>query len=106
MAETRTAENLDLGGHEKGYEWVAGTTPPDDPASSGKWIVRLTDIWSVIFRPEPDPPGLIEYPIQAFSPDDEGERAAKVMANKLVDNAWESYRNDSRRRNKTEEGIW
>ncbi len=102
MAETRTTENLDLGNHESGYEWVAGTTPPNDTAP-GNWVVKLTRVWTVVFRSAPTG---AEYIIQAFSPDDEGERVAKVMANKLVDIAWESYRNDPRRRNKTEEGIW
>jgi hypothetical protein len=103
MPEIKTAQNLDLGGHEPGYEWVAGQTPPNDP-SPGKWIVRLSDVWTVLFHAAPTG---AEYPIPIpFAPDEEGERAAKNMANKLVDNAWESYRNDPRRRNKAEEVIW
>ena len=99
--EARTTEDLDLGGHEPGYEWVAGETPPGDPAP-GEWIVRLyEDCWRVMFRSVPSG---AEYPIQKFCPDDDGEKVAKSMTNKLVDAAWEPYRNDPRRRNKTEEG--
>jgi hypothetical protein len=101
MPKIKTAEDLDLGGHEPGYEWVAGQSPPDDDYP-GKWIVRLSDVWAVVFRTEMK----VEYPIQRFNPTDEGEKAAKIMANKLVDNAWESYRNNPRRRNKVaEEGM-
>ena len=99
---TKTVENLDLGVHPVGYEWVAGETPPNDPGP-GKWLVRLSDVWTVIFRSAPTG---AEYVIQAFSPDDEGERVAKRMANKLVDIAWESYKSDPRRRNKAEEVLW
>jgi hypothetical protein len=103
VVEARTAENLDLGGHEPGYEWVAGETPPNDPAP-GKWLVRrLAGSWRVLFRSAPTG---AEYKILDFSPDDSGEKAAKGMANKLVNNAWESYRNDPRRRNKDKEVIW
>ena len=102
MTETRTTENLDIGNHEPGYEWAAGETPPNDTAP-GKWVVKLTHVWAVVFRSAPTG---AEYIIQAFSPDDEGERVAKTMANKLVDIAWEAYRNDPRRRNKAEEVIW
>ncbi len=103
MAEVKTAENLDLGGHEAGYEWVAGRSPPGVSAP-GEWFVRLyKDCWNVMFRSAPTG---AEYIIQPFKPNDRGERAAKNMANKLVDIAWESYRNDPRRRNKSEEVLW
>lgn len=102
MAEAKTAQDLDLGGHPPGYEWAAGETPPDD-AAPGRWFVRkYEDCWNVMFRSAPTG---VEYAIQPFLPNDRGEKAAKLMANKLVDIAWESYRNDPRRRNKTEEVI-
>lgn len=102
MPEVRTAENLDLGNHKPGYEWAAGSTPPND-AAPGKWMVEYDGVWwRALFRSAPSG---VEYPIQAFSPDDEGERVAKVMANKLVDIAWEAYRNDPRRRLKNEEVV-
>jgi hypothetical protein len=95
MVETKRIENLDLGGHEVGYVWVAGKTPPND-SSPGEWIVEYDGKWwRVLFRSTPTH---VAYIIQAFSPDNEGERAAKGMANKLVDNAWESYRNNPRQR--------
>ena len=101
MTTTRAAKDLYLGVHEPGYKWVAGETPPGDSAP-GEWFVRLyEDAWIVMFR---SAPAGVEYVIQPFRPNDKGERAAKNMANKLVDNAWESYRNDPRHRNKTEEG--
>ena len=101
MPEVKTAENLDLGGHAAGYVWVAGKTPPGD-SGPGEWIVRLSDVWTVKFRSLPTG---IEYPIEEFCPDVDGEKAAKGMANKLVDNAWESYRSDPRRRLKNEEVV-
>lgn len=94
MAEVKTAENLDLGGHKVGYEWVAGRTHPRDP-SPGEWLVRkCADCWDVIFRPGTGAGHTrLGYVIQSFSPTDDGERAAKGMANKLVSIAWANYRN-------------
>ena len=102
MLKVRATANLDLGGHEAGYKWVAGATPPNDPAP-GEWFVKLDKVWTVMFRSTPTG---AEYPIQAFSPDDEGERAAKGMANKLVDIAWESHSSGPPHRNKIEEVLW
>ena len=90
MAETKTLENLDLGGHEPGYEWVAGNTPPRSSAP-GEWFVKLyKDCWNVMFRSALTK---AERVIQPFRPNDRGERVAKLMATKLVDAAWAGVRN-------------
>jgi hypothetical protein len=85
MMEVRTADNLDLGKHNPGYEWNAGSTPlrDEDP---GAWLVKLRPggCWVVIFRSINGP----KYDITTFPLTDKGERAAKVMASKLVDIAW------------------
>jgi hypothetical protein len=84
MMEVRIADNLDLGEHEAGYGWKAGDTRPRDSAP-GWWGVRKgRTAWVVIFRSINGP----EYTIQSFSLTTSGERAAKVMALKLVDIAW------------------
>jgi hypothetical protein len=75
------AIDLDLGEHEEGYQWVAGSTPEDDPAP-GRWIVRRNaDSWMVLFRSITR----AQYSIQDYPGTLEGERAAKMMALKLVD---------------------
>jgi len=66
-----------------GYEWDAGCTLPMDP-SPGRWTVRRdTNHWVVLFHSFT----IVhtEYIIQSFSPTEDGERAAKTMALKLVD---------------------
>jgi len=69
---------------EVGYEWDAGLTPPGDSAP-GRWTVRRdTDHWVVLFHSFNGP----EYIIQTFAPTEDGERAAKGMALKLVDIVW------------------
>jgi len=84
MPNLKTAKDLDLYGHEAGYEWEAGQTPPGDSAT-GTWLVRRTaDSWVVIFRSAAGP----EYEIMPLPATDNGERVAKVMALKLVDIAW------------------
>lgn len=89
MPEARTAENLDLGNHEAGYEWVAGEMPPRGYVPGVCFVRKYTDCWTVIFRSAAG----AEYIIQPFRLTDNGERAAKVMANKLVNRAWAKYRN-------------
>lgn len=74
-------QDLYLGEHEAGYQWVAGSTPEDDPAP-GRWLVRRTaDNWVVLFRSV----RRAEYVIQEYDGTAEGERVAKLMALKLVD---------------------
>jgi hypothetical protein len=82
MAEIKTLD-LDLGGHEVGYKWLAGKTPPRN-WSPGRWVVRRDPSeWVIVFYSLHGP----KYTIATFTPTDEGERAAKVMALKLVENA-------------------
>lgn len=77
-------DRLDLGEHLCGYEWEAGETPPGD-AAPGKWVVRkVPDEWVVLFRSRKG----AEYLIQNFSPTDDGEKAAKGMALRLIDIDW------------------
>ncbi len=85
MVEIRIADALDLGNHEPGYEWKAGGTPQGDN-DPGTWLVRLRPggCWVVIFRSIAS----VEYEITTFPLTDKGERAAKVMALKLVDISW------------------
>jgi hypothetical protein len=84
MVEAKTAEELGQGEPQVGYEWDAGLTPPGDSAP-GRWTVkRDTDHWVVLFHSFKG----AEYVIQTFSPTEDGERAAKGMALKLVDIAW------------------
>jgi hypothetical protein len=83
-----------------GYEWDAGNTPPEDPAP-GRWTVRRDpDHWVALFHSFIDAPqrgfekkGFArgtgpDYIIATFLPTEQGERAAKTMALKLVDMAW------------------
>lgn len=79
---TAQTNKLDLGKHDVGYEWQAGSTPPGDSAP-GRWVVRLTDVgWVVLFKSNVG----TEYPIHTFQPD--GEKVAKVLALRVVDIAW------------------
>ncbi len=83
MAEVLT-KDLDLGEHEAGYQWVAGQTPPEDSAP-GKWVVKKNLLaWAVLFLSSNGP----EYVIQTFPLTEGGEKAAKVMALKLVHISW------------------
>ncbi len=67
-----------------GYEADMGLTPPGDK-SPGRWTVRRDpNGWIILFHSFNGP----EYVVQTFSPTDEGERAAKAMALRLVDIAW------------------
>jgi len=67
-----------------GYEADMGLTPAGDK-SPGRWTVRRDpEAWVVLFHSFNGP----EYVIQPFSPTEDGERAAKTMALKLVDIAW------------------
>lgn len=99
MVEVRI-KDLDLGEHEIGYTWKAGETPPQgsplrehvverDINSPGEWLVRKDPTcWTVLFRSSNGP----EYPIHTLPHTGEGERAAKAMALKLVDIAWDKKR--------------
>lgn len=84
MEQAKTAQELGLSEAKLGYEWEAGATPPGDSAP-GRWatIKRARD-WVVVFRSDKG----AEYVIYAFPPNDAGERAAKLMALKLVEIAW------------------
>lgn len=85
MPQTKTLD-LDLGGHEVGYRWLAGETPPRDK-SPGSWMVwKNQEEWVIVFHSLGGP----KYAIATFTPTDEGERAAKVMALKLVENGFSS----------------
>jgi len=84
MEQVKTAQELGLGEPTIGYEWEAGGTPPGDSAP-GRWTAtkRKRD-WAVLFHSEKG----AEYVIYTFPITEEGERAAKTMALKLVDIAW------------------
>lgn len=84
MAEVKTAQELGQGEPQVGYEADMGLTPPGDSVP-GRWTVkRDPDHWVVLFHSFSGP----EYIIHTFSPTEDGERAAKGMALKLVDIAW------------------
>ncbi|MBA7704662.1 hypothetical protein ES703_113479 [subsurface metagenome] len=88
--EVKTSQELGLGEPQTGYEWDAGNTPPGDK-SLGRWTVkRDPDHWTVLFHSFINPPQYVgpDYIIATFPPTEEGERAAKKMALKLVDTAW------------------
>ena len=84
MEQVKTARELGLGEPQRGYEWEAGGTPPEDSAP-GRWTVkkRARD-WAVLFYSDKG----AQYVIHTFSPTEEGERAARTMALTLVDIAW------------------
>jgi len=82
--QVKTARELGFGEPKVGYEWDAGSTPPGD-AAPGRWIVRREgNSWVVLFHASHG----TEYVIHTFPPTEDGERAAKTMAVKLVDFAW------------------
>jgi hypothetical protein len=84
MEQAKTAQELGLGESKHGYKWEAGATPPGDSAP-GRWAaIKRAQDWVVIFRSDKG----AEYVIHAFPPSDTGERAAKLMALKLVEIAW------------------
>jgi len=67
-----------------GYEWDAGNTSPGDK-EPGRWTARRdSDNWVLLFHPVDGN----EHVIRNFEPTEQGERAAKTMALKLVDVAW------------------
>jgi len=84
MEQVKTARELGLGEPKRGYEWEAGGTPPGDSVP-GRWTAtkRARD-WAVLFHSDKG----AEYIIHTFPLTEEGERAAKTMAMKLVDIAW------------------
>ena len=84
MEQVKTARELGLGEPKRGYEWEAGATPPGD-STPGRWTAakRAKD-WAVLFHSDKG----ATYIIHTFSLNEEGERAAKTMALKLVDIAW------------------
>ncbi|MBA7632308.1 hypothetical protein ES703_39851 [subsurface metagenome] len=91
VEEVKTSQELGLGEPKPGYEWDAGNTPPGHK-SPGRWTVRRNrEHWVVLFHSfSYMPPQYVgpDYIIATFPPTEEGERAAKKMALKLVDNAW------------------
>lgn len=79
--EVKTHEELHGKEAPVGYEADMGNTPPGDK-SPGRWTVRKdTNHWVVLFHSFNGP----EYAIQTFAPSEDGERAAKTMALRLVD---------------------
>jgi hypothetical protein len=84
MEQVKIARELGLGEPTIGYEWEAGGTPPGDSAP-GRWTAkkRARD-WAVLFHSDRG----AEYVIYTFPLTEEGERAARTMALKLVDIAW------------------
>ena len=100
MEQVKTSQELGFGEPKVGYEWNAGNTPPGDK-SPGRWTVRRDpDHWVVLFHSFVDEPQTgferkgfshgtgPDYIIVTFLPTEDGERAAKTMALKLVDVAW------------------
>ena len=84
MEQVKTARELGLGEPTIGYEWEAGGTPRGDSAP-GRWTAtKRARNWVVLFHSEKG----AEYVIYTFPLTEEGERAAKTMAIKLVDIAW------------------
>lgn len=90
--EVKTHRELHGKEPEPGYEWDAGNTPPRDK-EPGRWMVRRDrDNWVVLFHFSNGRP---ENIISTFPPTEDGERAAKIMALKLVDVAWGRYKDDA-----------
>lgn len=95
VEEVKTSRELGHGEPKVGYEWDAGNTPPGDKAP-GRWTVkRNEDSWVILFHSSSlhfiyNPPQYVspDYIIATFPPTEDGERAAKRMALKLVDMAW------------------
>jgi len=84
MEQVKTARELGFDEPAVGYQWDAGNTPPGD-AIPGQWLVkRERKGWVVLFHTSEG----TEYIIHTFPPTEDGERAAKTMALKLVDFAW------------------
>ena len=84
MEQVKTARELGLGEPTIGYEWEAGGTPPGDSAP-GRWkATKRARDWAVLFYSDRG----AEYIIYTFPLTEEGERAAKTMALKLVNIAW------------------
>ncbi|MBA7471045.1 hypothetical protein ES707_06338 [subsurface metagenome] len=90
VEEVKTSRELGFGEPKVGYEWDAGNTPPEDK-EPGRWTVkRNEDSWVVLFHSSIyKPPQYVgpDYVIATFPPTEDGERAAKKMALKLVDMA-------------------
>ena len=84
MEQVKTEQGPGLDKLKLGLEWEAGGTPPGDSAP-GRWAVakRARD-WAVLFRSAKG----VEYVIHTFPLSEDGEKAAKTMAAKLVDVAW------------------
>ena len=98
--EVKTHQELHGQEAPVGYEADMGLTPPGDKAP-GRWTVRRdAEHWVVLFHSFLDAPQMgfdrngfspgpgPDYIIATFLPTEEGERAAKTMALKLVDIAW------------------
>jgi hypothetical protein len=84
VEQVKTARELGLGEPQPGYEWEAGWTPPGDSAPGWWTVIKRARDWAVLFHYNEG----AQYIIQTFTPTEEGERAAKIMALKLVDIAW------------------
>jgi len=84
MEQVKTARESGFDEPTVGYEWGAGDTPPGDSAP-GRWaVMREENKWVVAFHAFRGP----TYVIHTFPSTEDGERAAKIMALKLVDIAW------------------
>ena len=84
MEQVKTARELGFNEPQVGYEWNAGDTPPGDSVP-GQWTTRRDkNKWVVLFHASEG----ATYVIHTFPPTEEGERAAKTMAIRLVDVAW------------------
>jgi hypothetical protein len=96
MEQVKTSRELGLGEPELNYEWEAGGTPVGD-AAPGRWtVIKRAQDWAVLFHSNEG----AQYIIQTFNPTEEGERAAKTMALKLVDIAWGRNANAEKSRTK------
>jgi hypothetical protein len=84
MEHVKTTREMGLNEPQPGYEWDAGRTPPRDAAPGWWTVVKRARDWAVLFHSDEG----AQYIIQTFAQTEEGERAAKTMALKLVDIAW------------------
>ena len=86
MEQVKTSRELGFGEPKVGYQWDVGSTPRGNE-EPGQWTVRRDPkAWVVLFHSFKG----TDYIIQTFSPTEEGERAAKTMAVKLVKMAHEA----------------
>lgn len=88
MREIKTHQELWGRPFPIGGEWDAGLTPAHWPLERrGRWTARLTETgWEVVFHPLT--PGQTETALESFPPTEDGERQAKALALKDVEEAW------------------